>query len=251
MVANGGNWGVCPGYHDCRIALTTNCFHRPPLVALPCLRDASVAALRAAQVPIRDEHERERMISEIMERAAGRGSRSAVLRATPTIKLLTLLVSIARNVWREHARGLARMMLLRSLDPGALDVQVDPGSPDATSVAAARETLARIRIHGASLPPPCREIALRLTAGFQPHEICPFLRAWRAVGGEECRRLIRLTKAMLRALERGQSARTLWPAGWEPKKNLWATTPPPQKITNGIEGAFSSAPHWASSRIGG
>jgi hypothetical protein len=78
------------------------------------------------------------------------------------------------------------------------------------------------------LPPPCREIArLQYLEGATRAEIRTYLRAWRPIGCEEVRRLLRLTHALLRAFGRGRSPAEEWPSGWCGGKNRWLTTPPP------------------------
>lgn len=221
---------TCPGYFHCRIEAATACLERPPPVAVPCLREASEAAVRAAGLTLHDDQERQTIVAEVMGRAGGRGRASAIFRTRPALRLQTLLVSIARNVWRERARASRRASRggPRSLDPIALDAHADPRGRDPASYAAARDRLIRLRaLAGRRLPPPCREIAIRLLNGDKPHEICPFLMAWRYVEKHECNRLIRLAIAMLRALEPGQDVRVLWPNGWDRDRNPWFQVPPP------------------------
>ncbi len=221
---------LCPGYGHCRLGLAARCWKGPSPVRVPCLGAACDAALRAAVGFLRlAENERVESIADVMERAAGRGSDSAILRTASHIKLFTLLVSIARNVLRERGRKRQRSSRRRLPYPApvALALQAAPRRFDPRATAEAREALRRVRAHLVVLPPPCREIVTRLSNGAPPREIRSFLKAWRPVGDAECKRLIRLARALLRALDHGRDARTLWPRGWEPEKNPWSTIPPP------------------------
>lgn len=80
----------------------------------------------------------------------------------------------------------------------------------------------------ARLPPPCREIVtLQYLRGWSRREIVSWLLDWRDVGEDEARRMIKRSHALLRCLGRSRDPVSLWPTGWNRKKNRWLTTPPP------------------------
>lgn len=73
------------------------------------------------------------------------------------------------------------------------------------------------------LPPPYRQIArLQYLEGASRREITTWLQAWRPVGADHARRLIRRTHALLRALGDGQDP----DVGASAKKNVWSMPPP-------------------------
>ncbi|MCI0657754.1 MAG: sigma-70 family RNA polymerase sigma factor [Acidobacteria bacterium] len=78
------------------------------------------------------------------------------------------------------------------------------------------------------LPPPCAEIAtLQIILEWTREEIIDWMRAWRPVGREECRRQLKRTHRMLRGLARGELPPLAFRSAVVGLKNRWATTPPP------------------------
>jgi DNA-directed RNA polymerase specialized sigma24 family protein len=79
------------------------------------------------------------------------------------------------------------------------------------------------------LPPPYREIArLQYAYGWGWREVAAWLQVWRpSVGPDACRRAIRTTHVLLRAVGRGIDPAVAWPGRFFPRKNRWIGTPPP------------------------
>jgi hypothetical protein len=80
----------------------------------------------------------------------------------------------------------------------------------------------------ALLPPPHNWILLRILVGDTTAEIAVGLNAWRGVGLDESRRLVRQTKRMVRSVIEGDGEDLrAHLARKRKRKNPWDTAPPP------------------------
>ena len=236
----------CPGLQRCRMRRAVDCWSASAQRAESCLRAAAEAAVAAIFILSDLAVEREEVIQDVMIRAVGEGGAEAMMRVRPACYYLTWLKGIARNCVRERLRRHIRVRRARpvtwSLDALAFP-EGEPAWQGLTPLerAALRDSLVRARAFADELPPPCDAIARFLACGLGHGDISKRLRDWRPVGTHECRRLIRLTKAMLRALDAGEAPRPLWPAGWDREKNSWfSLPPPPRKVTSTVEAVVAS-----------
>jgi hypothetical protein len=88
----------------------------------------------------------------------------------------------------------------------------------------------------ALLEAPHNWILLRILLGDTTAEIADGLNAWRAVGPDESRRLVRQTKRMVRSVIEGDGeALRAHLARNKKRKNPWDTAPPPNKCSIRVE----------------
>lgn len=220
----------CPGFRRCRMRGALNCWSTSPRRAESCLRAAAEAAVSEINLPPDLVRERDEIVQEVMLRAAREEGMRTLSRVRPSSGFLAWLRGVARNCARECLRRRIRARQARprtsSLGPLAEEQLAQPGlSP--LEWATIREEFANDRALLDDLPPPCGVIARLLFDGATHRDIAVFLQAWRPVGQWECRRLLRRTKAMLRAMEAGKDPRPVWRNAWNCERNPWFSLPPP------------------------
>jgi len=138
---------------------------------------------------------------------------------------------VIRNLLADAARGRSGSPLPPlSERPGSLEQEPPADSREPSPVAAAvrNEMVALALARIEELPAPYRQSGqLQHIARWSRREIVAWLQSWRPVTEETCRRILRLTHAMLRSAGEGTDLRLRWPGRFDPRKNPWVATPPP------------------------